>query len=200
MSTSGSVATSRGKSRLLTETLGAVHRRLLERRRHTLNLVGPGPIEPHFLDCAAALEVVPSVPDGERWVDIGSGAGFPGLVFAERFPNIAVDLVEVRKKRAVFLEAVLAEAHAIPRAAPVRVLAVSADTLSEQWDGGMSRAFTAPIDALAAATRWIRPGGRWVLFLQDEPAPSHPAWTLQAEHRYTVDGKTRRSALLVHTS
>ena len=178
------------------DTLGAIHRRLLERRRHALNLVGPGPIEPHFLDCDAALDVLPPLERGERWVDVGSGAGFPGLVFAERFPAVELDLVEVRKKRAVFLEAVLAEAHHLPRERGVRVLAVDADTLGQLWDGGMSRAFTAPSDALDRAVRWIRPGGRWLLFLQDEPAPSHPAWELEAEHRYVVDGKSRRSALM----
>jgi 16S rRNA (guanine527-N7)-methyltransferase len=176
--------------------LGSVHRDLLERRRHALNLVGPGPIAPHFDDCAAALAVLGELPAGDRWIDVGSGAGFPGLVFADAYPHVAVDLVEVRKKRAIFLEAVLAEARARARPAPVRVLAVDADTLGADYDGGMSRAFTAPIEALDRATRWIRPSGAWVLFLQDEPPPVHPAWEVVREHRYVVDGKRRRSVLL----
>ncbi len=42
--------------------------------------------------------------DRERVADIGSGAGFPGIVWALSFPNTEVTMIERREKRALFLE------------------------------------------------------------------------------------------------
>lgn len=81
-------------------TLAETHRRVLEQWRGAMNLVGPGPIAPHFADSEAALAGLDPVG---RWVDLGSGAGFPGLVLAAMYPSVAVDLVDSRKKRCVFL-------------------------------------------------------------------------------------------------
>lgn len=50
--------------------------------------------------------------DGERWVDVGSGAGFPGLVVAACL-GVEVTLVEPRERRASFLDMAL---HQIGRA------------------------------------------------------------------------------------
>ena len=84
--------------------LGEAHRQALEQFRSTMNLVGPGPIEVHFTDCERALEGLE--PRGE-WADLGSGAGFPGLVLAELHPELSLILVESRRKRCWFLEHVL---------------------------------------------------------------------------------------------
>jgi len=45
---------------------------------------------------------------GQRWIDVGSGAGFPGLIVAACLP-VEVVLVEPREKRASFLELMLGE-------------------------------------------------------------------------------------------
>ena len=44
-----------------------------------------------------------------RHLDIGSGAGFPAIVLKILNPSIALEMVESREKRAIFLETVLAE-------------------------------------------------------------------------------------------
>ncbi len=81
------------------ETMAA----LLEERSGRVNLVGPsemGRLWPrHFLESAAyALLLDPGV----ETVDVGSGAGFPGLVLASMgFPML---LLEPRRKRRLFLE------------------------------------------------------------------------------------------------
>ena len=55
---------------------------------------------------ADSLQLLALAPDGRRWVDLGSGAGFPGLVIASALadvPGAAVHLVESTKKKAAFL-------------------------------------------------------------------------------------------------
>lgn len=58
-------------------------------------------IENHFLDSLALLPHLAG--DDVHLLDIGSGAGFPGLVCAAAREEMAVALVEPRQKRAVFL-------------------------------------------------------------------------------------------------
>jgi 16S rRNA (guanine527-N7)-methyltransferase len=54
----------------------------------------------HVVDSLAPLTVLPR---GGPIVDIGSGAGFPGIVLACARPELAVSLVESRRRRASFL-------------------------------------------------------------------------------------------------
>jgi len=55
----------------------------------------------HLLNCAALTELLPV---GARIVDVGSGAGLPGVVLAIRRPDLRVDLVESLQRRVQFLE------------------------------------------------------------------------------------------------
>ena len=83
------------------------HLQLLTRWRGAMDLVGPGPLDPHFID---AVEAVEGLAVSGRWADLGSGAGFPGISLAARHPDAEVLLVERRQKRAVFHNQVLAAA------------------------------------------------------------------------------------------
>ena len=56
--------------------------------------------ERHLLNCAVLSDLLP--PDA-RVVDVGSGAGLPGLVLAVRRPDLRVDLVESLQRRVEFL-------------------------------------------------------------------------------------------------
>lgn len=70
-------------------------------------LVGPREVprlwERHLLNCAALAELVPS---GATVIDIGSGAGLPGLVVAIARPDVSMTLVEPLLRRTTFLEEV----------------------------------------------------------------------------------------------
>ena len=55
----------------------------------------------HFLD---SLAVLPCLDAAASLVDLGSGAGFPGLVLKLARPNLALTLVEARQRKAAFLE------------------------------------------------------------------------------------------------
>lgn len=87
-------------------TLSALHLHFQELRRwnRTVSLIGQGTVEEmvrrHYAESLAAL---PFVGSG-RLVDLGSGAGFPGLVLAVACPSLEVTLVESRQRKAAFLE------------------------------------------------------------------------------------------------
>jgi 16S rRNA (guanine527-N7)-methyltransferase len=57
----------------------------------------------HIADSAQLLGLVPRGTDGP-WLDLGTGAGFPGLVIAALRPDFDVRLVESRRKRVEWLE------------------------------------------------------------------------------------------------
>ena len=83
---------------------------LLEENRH-YNLTAikeiPDVIEKHFHDCL--LPTLDSHFVGENILDVGSGAGFPGLVWAIAFPERHFVLLDATAKRCRFLEKVVAE-------------------------------------------------------------------------------------------
>ena len=54
----------------------------------------------HLLNCAAVAELIPS---GATVLDVGSGAGLPGLVLAIARPDLTVTLVEPLARRTAFL-------------------------------------------------------------------------------------------------
>lgn len=79
-----------------------------------MNLVSKNTLENawerHFED---SLQLLPLLPDGaETLIDIGSGAGFPGMVIAICRPDIKVHLVESTGKKCNFLKAVADECAA----------------------------------------------------------------------------------------
>jgi 16S rRNA (guanine527-N7)-methyltransferase len=58
-------------------------------------------IHKHILD---SLALLPWIPKGSRVLDLGSGAGFPGLPLAIANPESSITLIEARRKRANFLK------------------------------------------------------------------------------------------------
>ena len=166
------------------------HFRLLETWRGAMDLVGPGPLEPHFQDAAGA---VAGLEAEGRWVDLGSGAGFPGIALAARHPSAEVWLVESRRKRAVFLERVLAEVD-LPGA---RVVHGRSESLDDGlFDGVISRAYRQPAAYLADAGRVLRAGGRAVLLTGDKEAEVPEGFTWLASTRYRVGRGWRRRHVL----
>ena len=69
-----------------------------------LGIIGPREVDRiwdrHILNCAALTELI---PDGQSIIDIGSGAGLPGIVLAILNPNSAVTLIEPMQRRTDFL-------------------------------------------------------------------------------------------------
>lgn len=171
-----------------------MHRALLEQWRGAMDLVGPGPLDPHFQDAEGA---VAGLEARGRWADLGSGAGFPGVALAAAWPAAEVLLVESRQKRAVFLENVVAAAGLTN----ARVLRGRAEDLAPGLDGIISRAFAPPDAVLALAARLLAPGGVVVLLLGDREPEGWPGWETRETTRYRVgDGWRRRVVLARATS
>ncbi len=165
------------------------HMALLEKWRQAMDLVGPGPLAPHFEDAARAVGWLDARGD---WADLGSGAGFPGVALAARHPEARVTLVESRQKRATFLKELVYRAP-LPNAA---VFHGRSEALEDgSLDGVVSRAYRPPDAYLADACRLLRPGGIAVLLLarQAPPVPPEPLSMFHVEH-YVVDGRPRQAA------
>lgn len=125
-------------------------------------LIGPREVprlwERHLLNCAAVAELVPA---GARVVDVGSGAGLPGLAIACRRGDLRIDLVESLTRRVAFLREVVA---ALGLDETVRVVHGRAEDPKVRAAVGDSAWVTAravaPLDRLV---RWcvplLRPGG-----------------------------------------
>lgn len=171
------------------------HRRLLAQWRKTMNLVGPGDLSEHYDDAERALRwlATSGLPLAGRWVDLGTGAGFPGIVLAAMYPELEVDLVDSRSKRCAFLNRVLTEAQIDPKR--VRVHCTRVETLpAGQWDGVVSRAFAPPPEALGHARRLLVPGGTALLFLQeDTEAPQVEGFEVFHVEHYEAGGKRRKA-------
>ena len=90
-----------------------IYRDLLTRWQKRINLVGPSTISDiekrHFADC---LQIAPLLQQSETVADMGSGAGFPGIIIAmllaERNGG-SVHLIESAGKKCAFLREVIRE-------------------------------------------------------------------------------------------
>lgn len=82
---------------------------MLEAEGELRGLIGPREIprlwQRHLINSAVLSRYV---DDGERLADIGSGAGFPGIVLALMRPQLEVHLVETMERRAIWLHHVVA--------------------------------------------------------------------------------------------
>jgi len=115
--------------------------------------------ERHFLDSAQLVRFEPY--PGASWLDIGSGAGLPGLVIAVLVSG-PVTLVEPRRLRAEFLQRAAAELGL-----SVAVRLAKAETLSGRFDSITARA-VASADRLLhlsahlahSDTIWVLPKGK----------------------------------------
>ncbi len=131
--------------------------RILATRGVVQGLIGPHEVprlwDRHLLNCAVVAELI-----GARYrtlVDIGSGAGLPGIVLAMVRPELNVSLLEPMERRCRFLSGCVAELGL----ANASVLRGRAEDTALRADVATARA-VAPLDRLAElAVGVVRPGG-----------------------------------------
>jgi 16S rRNA (guanine527-N7)-methyltransferase len=169
---------------------------LVEKWTPAINLIAPGEHgqiwSRHVAD---SLRLVPMIPVGTTSaIDLGSGAGFPGLVLAIA-TNIPFDLVESDRRKAVFLE----EAARITNA-PVAVHCSRIEAAVLPLAPLLTARALAPLDRLLGyAARFLRPDGlalfpkgaraemeliearrRWTMQVRRHDDPGRPGSTILA--------------------
>jgi 16S rRNA (guanine(527)-N(7))-methyltransferase RsmG len=153
----------------------------IERLAATLALWGPKvnltahPRDPdeilfHVFDSIIPISIVMSskilrlgiLDRGRRFLDVGSGAGFPGLVIAAAI-NAQVTLVESRRKRTSFLSDAIVEMGL----RNVRVETARAESLdlSDGYELITARAVGNPLEMFKLAGRGLHPGGVLMLYV-----------------------------------
>lgn len=131
-------------------------------------LLGPREVpriwDRHLLNCAVVAE---AVPENTRVVDIGSGAGLPGIVLAIMRPDTQVTLLEPLLRRTAFLEECVDEL----KLANVEVLRGRAEDLAGKrvFDVASARA-VAPLDRLLAWSMPLLRAGGELLAMKGERA------------------------------
>jgi 16S rRNA (guanine527-N7)-methyltransferase len=130
-----------------------------------MNLVGPSTLpnvwDRHFTDSA---QLLPLAGTGRSWLDIGAGAGFPGLVLAVLDPDAQLTLVESIAKKCRFLAEVVStlglesrvtienrRIETLPRAKFDIITARALAALDRLFDWGLPYA--------GSGTQWILPKG-----------------------------------------
>ncbi|MHA6797263.1 16S rRNA (guanine(527)-N(7))-methyltransferase RsmG [Pseudonocardia bannensis] len=110
----------------------------------------------HILNCAVAAELI---PHGARLVDVGSGAGLPGIPLALARPDLQVVLIEPLARRVDWLDEIIADLDI-----PVVVERGRAEeaAMRRRWEGAdvVTARAVAPLARLAGwALPLLRPGG-----------------------------------------
>lgn len=168
-------------------------------------LIGPRETERlwdrHLLNCAVVAELLPEQAGGQL-VDIGSGAGLPGIVLAMLRPSLQVVLLEPLLRRSVFLEECVGQLG-LSNATVVRARAEDKAAAHIRADIATARA-VAPLDRLAGwAAGLLRAGGELLAIkgrsAEEELAAAEPvlsrlgvrsAEVLQAGHDRVVTATT----------
>jgi 16S rRNA (guanine527-N7)-methyltransferase len=181
------------------ETFGDLQAFESEFRRWSskINLAAPSTLPElwsrHILDSA---QLIPLSNGALRWLDLGSGGGFPGAVIAIMMkdrPGARVTLVESNRKKAAFLSTVLGRLKA-----PAEVLTVR---IEDAWDKSLepeivtARAL-APLPALLGLSYpWLSRGARALFHkgrgYKGEIVNSAHDWRFDlVEHRSAIDAES----------
>lgn len=154
-------------------------------------LIGPREVDRlwdrHVLN---SLAVESAIPEGARVVDVGSGAGLPGVPLALARPDLTVTLLEPLLRRATFLEGVLAELDLGGRVRVVRGRAMGADARDamahhETYDAVTSRA-VAPLPRLLGWSVPLLERSGLIVALKGASAPAEVADAAAELKRYRL--------------
>lgn len=166
--------------------------RTLERGRE-LGLIGPGPVGRHIRHAMGFVELIRAVSP-RKVLDLGSGAGLPGLVVATMLDGAAVVLLEAGARRASFLRAAAAELGMLSRVTVLHERAEEAGRVlrwRETFDAVTARSFGAPAVTAECGAPFVRVGGVMVVSNppgQQPPPPPTPQVELVGPPRWPAAG------------
>ena len=132
----------------------------------------------HFLDC---LSIIPFIKSSSL-LDVGTGAGLPGIIIAIVKPDIKVSLIDKVGKKIAFIKRVVPELE-------IKNIDTYHDrvellTSEEKYDGITSRAFSNMDDFIKSTKHLIKSQGVWYgmkskKILNDEMININQPWTLE---------------------
>ncbi len=132
----------------------------------------------HFLDC---LSIIPFIKSSSL-LDVGTGAGLPGIIIAIVKPDIKVSLIDKVGKKIAFIKRVVPELE-------IKNIDTYHDrvellTSEEKYDGIISRAFSNMDDFIKSTKHLIKSQGVWYgmkskKILNDEMININQPWTLE---------------------
>ena len=127
----------------------------------------------HLLDSLAVIlplrhQLAALAPTEVRWrlLDVGSGAGLPGIVIAICCPEIAVDCVDTVAKKAAFIQQVAATLR-LPN---LRGVHARVEGLTDKYDVVSSRAFASLVDFTHWSAQALAEQGVWMGMKGKHPA------------------------------
>lgn len=160
-----------------------------------LSLIGPGTaseiVGRHYGESLAALPLLP--PRAEAGLDLGSGAGFPGIVLAAARPGLAMTFVEAREKKWAFLLAAIRRASLPCTALNVRVGSPLPAGLPARLDLVTSRALKLDSGMLDALAERLSDHGCLLLWVGGEDPELSPGLSVDGSVR--LPGSERRRIL-----
>lgn len=123
----------------------------------------------HLLDSLAAVGPLRRHSGGRaiRLLDVGSGAGLPGVVIAICCPEVRVDCVDTVAKKAAFIQ----QAAATLQLPNLRGLHARVESLAERYDVISSRAFASLADFVNWSSGALAQEGVWLAMKGKHPAP-----------------------------
>ena len=125
-------------------------------------------IHKHFLDSLSILKYI-SIKNGDAVIDIGTGAGFPGIVLKIHVPDIRLTLVEASKKKGSFLKFLIPKLN-LHQQVNVEVLTERAEVCVREpdragaYDWVFSRYVATIRDSAAYCMPFLKPTGKWIAY------------------------------------
>jgi 16S rRNA (guanine527-N7)-methyltransferase len=153
--------------------------------------LGRAPIEEVIRHSMAFAEALPS--NTRTCVDVGTGAGVPGLVIAVVRPEVEVTLVDRREKRT---DALHRATRALGIASRTEVVCTDAEMLvddpawASRFDAAVSRGFGPPVFTLTTLAKLVRPGG--VVVISEPPIDTPSRWPEDVLRAAGVSQRERR--------
>ena len=161
---------------------------LVVERQRQMNIIAPSTIPQIWTrHVADSLQLLPLAPGALRWVDLGSGAGFPGLAIACALtgtPGAEVHLVESTQKKAAFLSEATRELGLPVVVHPIRIEDFAAknqirfDVVTARALAPLPKLLGYAIPLLKTGTVGLFPKGQDV---EAELTEASKYWNIQAE-------------------
>ena len=158
-----------------------IYKQLLIKWNNSFNLTSVKNTEivtHHFLDCLAAIPFIKS----STILDVGTGAGLPGIVIAIVNPDIKVSLIDKVGKKITFIKRIIAELE-------IKNIETHHDRVEllsseEKYDGIISRAFSNMEVFIKSTKHLIKRQGVWYgmkskKILDDEMVSINDPWALE---------------------